>query len=130
MSSHNLMTSAGRAARRVAAAVLLAGLSTGVPLAQQPVLRHDAAPAAPAVPIVGHVAAHAPAPQPVGGSGLAFRGAQTAPLRLPGAQPLVLNRSTIGGASFTRPGPALLPLGGPAKPGATSINGTSIRPKH
>jgi len=45
-------------------------------------------------------------------------------------QPPVLSHSTIGGASFTRPGPALLPLGGPAKPGATSSNGTSIRPKH
>ena len=128
MSSHNPMTPAGRAVLRVAAAVLLAGLSTAASLAQQSVLRHDAAPAASAAPIVGHFAAHAPAPQPLGG--LAFRGAQPAPVRLPGVQPPVLNRSTIGGASFTRSGTALLPLGGPAKLGATSINGTSIRPKH
>ena len=91
------------------------------------VVRHDAAPA---VPLVGHVAVRMPGPQPIGASGSAVRGGETAPVRVPGAQPLVLSRSTIGSASFTRSGAALLPLGGPAKPGATGINGTSIRPKH
>lgn len=98
-------------------------------------VRHDAAPAA---PLLGQIVVRAPAPQPVGGSSLGTRGGETVlvPVRGSGAQPLVFNRSTIGGASFARPGTALLPLGGPARPGATSIagatsiNGTSIRPKH
>lgn len=92
-----------------------------------PVLRHDAVPAA---PLVGHVAVRAPAPQSGGGSSLGLRSGGIAPVRVPGAQPLVSSRGTLGGASFSRPGVALLPLGGPAKPGATGINGTSIRPKH
>ena len=85
---------------------------------------------APAVPLVGRVASRAAPQQPLGASALALTGGQMAPLRVPGAQPPVWSRSTIGGASFTRPGMALLPLGGPAKPAATGINGTSIRPKH
>ena len=92
-----------------------------------PVVRHDAVPAA---PLVGHVAVRAPAPQLGGGSSLGIRSGQIAPVRVLGAQPLVSNSGALGGASFTRPGVALLPLGGPAKPGATGINGTNIRPKH
>ena len=92
-----------------------------------PAIRHDAAPAA---PLLGHVAVRAPAPLSGGGSSLGIRGGEIVPVRVPVAQPLVSSRSAIGGASFARPGTALLPLGGPARPGATSINGTTIRPKH
>lgn len=78
-----------------------------------PALRHDAAPAA---PLAGRVAGH-----------VAVR--SIVPVRWP-AQPPVSSRNAIGGASFTRPVTALVPLGGPAKFGAANINGTSIRPKH
>lgn len=90
------------------------------------VVRHDPGPA---VPPAGHFAVRGPVPEPIGAGAPAVSGRQMAPVRVPGAPP-VWSRSAIGGASFTRPGVALLPLGGPAKPAATGINGTSIRPKH
>lgn len=93
------------------------------------VIRHDAAPAAP-VPLVGGVAVGAPALQPIGAGALAIRGSHAAQVQVPGAAPPVSSRGAIGGASYTRPGMALLPLGGPVKSAATGINGTGIRPKH
>jgi hypothetical protein len=47
----------------------------------------------------------------------------------PAPRPLVVSRGTINGATFTRPGTAPVPLGGPAKRTASGINGTSFRPK-
>lgn len=91
-----------------------------------PVLRHDPVPPA---PLVGHVAVRPLAPQSAGG-GLPVRSGEIAPVRVTGAPPLVSSRGTISGVSFTRPGAALVPLGGPAKPAATGINGTNVRPKH
>ncbi len=90
------------------------------------------------VPVPSHNAApvgnHAgpitvPGSAPQSGGGLAVRGGVTAPMHVPGARPLIPSRAGIGGPSFARPGTALVPLGGPAKGGATGINGTSIRPK-
>jgi hypothetical protein len=63
-------------------------------------------------------------------AGLGSRGLQSARMPVPVPRPLIVSRGTINGAAFTRPGTALAPLGGPAKPAATGINGTSIRPKH
>lgn len=131
MSAENPMTPILRAAWRMAAATALLGLSIHALLAQQPRnvigMPHTVLPAA---PFVGHLAVRAPASQSGGGSSMGMRGAVMVPVRVPGAQPLVSSRNTIGGASFRPAGAALLPLGGPAKPGATGINGTSIRPKH
>lgn len=131
MSAENPMTLRLRAAWRMAAAIALLGLSIHAPLAQQPRnvigVPHTVVPAA---PFIGHVAVRPPASQSGGGSSMGMRGAVMVPVHVPAAQPLVSSRTTIGGASFRPAGAALLPLGGPAKPGATSINGTSIRPKH
>jgi len=91
-----------------------------------PVLRRDLAPAA---PLVGHVAVHPLAPQSAG-VGLPVGSVEISPLRMTGAPPLASSRGAITGASFTRPGTALVPLGGPAKQAATGINGTNIKPKH
>jgi hypothetical protein len=91
-----------------------------------PVPRHELAPAA---PLVDHVAVRPLAPQSAGG-GLPVRSGEIAPVRVTGAPPLVASRGTISGVSFMRPGAALVPLGGPAKPAATGINGTNVRPKH
>lgn len=130
MSAANPTTAILRAAWRIAAAGALLGLSIHAPLAQQPRNRigvpHTVVPAA---PFVGRVAVRAPAVQSGGGS-MGLRGAVMAPVHVPAAQPVVSSRNTIGGASFRPAGAALLPLGGPAKPGATGINGTTIRPKH
>jgi hypothetical protein len=90
-----------------------------------PVVRHNGVPAA---PFIGNSVVRAPIPQSGAGSGLGVRSGGIGVG--PAAQPLASSRGAIGGTSFTRPGATLLPLGGPAKPGATSINGTSIRPKH
>lgn len=92
-----------------------------------PVARRNAPPIA---PLPGPIAVRAPVPPSAGGSSSGIRGGEIMPVRVPVAQPLASNRSTIGGAGLARPATALMPLGGPAKPGATSINGTSIRPKH
>jgi hypothetical protein len=84
-----------------------------------------------AVPVGTHVGPIAvPGSAPQSGGALAARGGVTAPMHIPGAQPLISSRAAIGGPSFTRPGTALAPLGGPANAAATGINGTSIRSKH
>jgi hypothetical protein len=105
----------------VATGVLLFGVWTRATLAQQQ----------PAATATGGTA-HAAAPKLKVGpaAGLGNRGLQPKRMPVPLPRPLILSRGTINGAAFTRPGTALAPLGGPAKPGATSINGTSIRPKH
>lgn len=91
----------------------------------------------PTGPNLGRAATLAPpvAPVPPAPSGAALGlGGRALPaphMPMPAARPLVLSRGAInGGASFTRPGTALAPLGGPAKRAATGINGTSIQPKH
>lgn len=89
----------------------------------------------PAMPNVGRAAAPVPPvppmpPAPPGGAaGLGARALPAPHISAPAPRPLVLSRGTINGASFTRPGTALKPLGGPAKPAATGINGTTFRPK-
>lgn len=85
---------------------------------------------APAAPLVsGHVAVR-PLASPSAAAGLPVRTGDMAPVHVTGPPPLASSRGTIGGASFARSGAALVPLGGPAKPAATGINGTNIRPKH
>jgi hypothetical protein len=79
-------------------------------------------PAAPVPPIP-------PAP-PGGAVGLSTRPLLAPHISAPAPRPLVLSRGTINGAAFTRPGTALMPLGGPAKHASVGINGTSIQPKH
>jgi hypothetical protein len=91
-----------------------------------PVLRHDQAPTA---SLVRHVAVRPLSAQSAGG-GLPVRSGDLAPLHGMAAPSSVSSRNTISGASFARSGAALVPLGGPAKPAATGINGTNIRPKH
>ena len=44
-------------------------------------------------------------------------------------RPVVVNRGTINGTNFARPGVGSSSVGGPAKPN-TGISGTTIRPKH
>jgi len=44
-------------------------------------------------------------------------------------RPVVVNRGTINGTNFARPGVGPSSVGGPAKP-ITGISGTTIRPKH
>ena len=106
-----------RVAWRIAAVIALAAFSMRAPLAQQPAGAGGWA----------HAAARSGAKA---GGGLVIKGVESAPVRVAPAPPPVSSPGTIGGASFTRSGAALLPLGGPAKPAATGINGTSIRPKH
>jgi hypothetical protein len=86
-----------------------------------PNLGRAAAPVAPIAPV--------PPTPPGGAAGLAGRALEAPHVSAPAPRPLVLSRGTINGASFTRPGTALKPLGGPAKPAATGINGTTFRPK-
>ncbi len=81
---------------------------------------------------LGHAAAVPPfaAPAPSGGAVLFGGRSSPAPrMAAPPPRPLALNRGAIDGAAFTRPVTGLKPLGGPAKPAATGINGTSFRPK-
>lgn len=119
-----------RVAWRIIAIVLLAGLSMRAALAQQPVA--DAA--AVTRPFGSRGPADAVRSQRIirpsaalpgnAGPGIAL------PQPMPAPHPLVVSRGTIDGTAFTRPGTRLMPLGGAAKPAATGINGTSIRPKH
>jgi hypothetical protein len=89
----------------------------------------------PAVPNLGRAAAPVPPapplpPAPPGGAaGLGGRTLPAPHISVPAPRPLVLSRGTINGASFTRPRTALKPLGGPAKPAAAGVNGTTFRPK-
>jgi hypothetical protein len=70
-------------------------------------------------------------PVPPGAAvGLGSRALAALHMPAPAPRPLVLSRGTINGAAFTRPGTALVPLGGPAKQAAIGINGTNIQPKH
>lgn len=94
-----------------------------------PVVRPNSGQRPPALNL-GHPAAIAPPEPSVGAAVFGNRGLQAPRVATPGPQPLVLRRGTIDGAAFTRPETALKPLGGPAKPAATGINGTSFRPKH
>jgi hypothetical protein len=121
MSNRMPMRHVWRIAVGVGAGVLLFGAWTHATLAQQ---RPGAAAAG------GVVHGAAPKLRVGPAAGLGGRGLQPLRMPVPVPRPLVLSRGTINGAAFTRPGTALAPLGGPAKPGATSINGTSIRPRH
>lgn len=94
-----------------------------------PIPRPDAG-QRPAGPALGHAAAVVPPAPPGGAAVLGIREFQVPRLPAPAPRPLVLSHGTIDGAAFTRPGTALKPLGGPAKPAATGINGTTFRPKH
>jgi len=87
----------------------------------------------PAAPNLGRAATPAPPMSPVPPGAAAVLGSRALPvphIPAPAPRPLILGRGTINGAAFTRPGTALVPLGGPAKHAATGINGTSIQPKH
>lgn len=85
---------------------------------------------------LGRAATQAPpvSPIPPAPSGAAVgAGSRALPaphIAAPSPGPLVLSRGPINGAAFTRPGTALVPLGGPAERAAAGINGTSIQPKH
>lgn len=86
----------------------------------------------PAALNLGHAAGIPPLATPAPSGGAALFGSRSLPAPRIAAQPLrplVLNRGAIDGAAFTRPATGLKPLGGPAKPAATGINGTSFRPK-
>lgn len=81
---------------------------------------------------LGHAATVAPPASPAlspAAVGLGTRASPQPRIAAPAPRPLVLSRGTINGATFTRPGTAPVPLGGPAKRTATGINGTSFRPK-
>ena len=80
----------------------------------------------------GHAATLAPPASPAPPGAAATLGSRALPLpriAAPAPRPLVLSRGTIDGAGFTRPATALKPLGGPAKPAATGINGSNFRAK-
>jgi hypothetical protein len=83
----------------------------------------------PAGPNVGRAAAPAPPAPPGDAAGLGIRVLPAPRVAAPGPRPLVLSRGVVSGTTFTRPGTALTPVGGPTKPAATGINGTSFRPK-
>lgn len=83
-------------------------------------------------PNLGRAATIAPPASPAPSAAAVGLGGRAVPLpriAAPAPRPLVLSHGTINGATFTRPGTAPVPLGGPAKRAATGINGTSFRPK-
>lgn len=94
-----------------------------------PVARPDSG-QRPAALNAGRPASLTPAAPSAGVVGLGSKGYQAPRIPAPGPRPLVVSHSTIGGAASTRPGAAALkPVGGPAKPAATGINGTDFRAK-
>jgi hypothetical protein len=81
---------------------------------------------------LGHAATVAPPASYALSPAAASLGTRASPqprIAAPAPRALVLSRGTINGATFTRPGTAPVPLGGPAKRTATGINGTSFRPR-
>jgi hypothetical protein len=109
----------------------------GVPVDRHDIDRHDNVPGAKSVPNgaqpAGSGSAAAAGPAKVDAA-LEHRDSPQLPgspqLKVsPPVSPTIVNRGSINGTAFTRPGSGQSAIGGSAKT-ATGISGSTIRPKH